>query len=232
MIKLNIEKVLRFYDEKNANDRRQVSAITGVVGEDLAAGLIKHYFESKQGIVTVLDNHPSEHKDTERRKAKQLDRWIKVVSNSETIFYQTEIKNWSSHSLGGQKLSLNCSHQELIAYANKRFDEQWDCDSKTLRHHYVSKVLKQMKNINGINGDEKIHPLICYWFPIFPKTQHNPVPFFSESCISFFPTVYFFSMSIYLRQLLKTQQQIEIETPHIELRLKKINEMYEGNGQQ
>ena len=223
MVKINIKDIISFYDDKNPIDSKQVSSITGLVGEDLAAGLLKHYFESIGKVVIVLDKYPTEKKDSEKKKAKHLDRWIKIATPQETIFYQIEIKSWCSHSFSGKKVD----DKKIVEYAQKMFEGQWDYREKTLRHDYVSKVLKQMKSPEGYQAEDKIMPLVCYWFPVLPQGQTTISPFFCmRSNNSMFPIIYFFSASIYLRELSKTCTQINIEAPHIESRLKKIKQLY------
>lgn len=226
-MKINISEIIRFYDEKSCIDSHHVSAITGLVGEDIAAGLIKYYFEQNKSVVNILEKSPSEEKETEKKKAKKLDRWIKVLFNNKTTFYQTEIKSWCSHSYSGKKVDTN----SIIKYSHDRFAEQWDYTNQTLKHEYVSKVLKKMKSPDGFKNGDCIAPLVCFWFPILPNTKNDPVAFYSENCKSSnFKTVYFFSLSIYLRELSKTQTEIEIDVPNIEKRLNQINKMfYEKN---
>ena len=47
MVTIKIENLIKFYDEKEKNISPQVSSITGIIGEDLGAGLVKHYFDSQ-----------------------------------------------------------------------------------------------------------------------------------------------------------------------------------------
>jgi hypothetical protein len=225
MFRINIEDILNFYDDQNPLDKRQVSSITGLVGEDLGAGLIKHYFESSGNEVLILPDPPSELKEIEKKKAKKLDRWIKVKFDNKTTFYQTEIKNWSSHSVGGKKLSVKCTEEQLVEFAREKFAKQWSNTDNTLSSEYVLKVLNQMKSPTGYNGED-ISPLICYWFPILPKSITKSTAFYEMYCGKTCKTIYFFSMSIYLRELLKTKKQIDIDAPNIELRLTKINSMF------
>jgi len=46
MVTIHIENVIRFYDEQERSNSNHVSSITGLVGEDLGAGLLKHFFEA------------------------------------------------------------------------------------------------------------------------------------------------------------------------------------------
>ena len=153
----------------------------------------------------------------------------KISKNGEQIYYQTEIKNWCSHSLGGHQILVNANEQEVVDYGHKRFVEQWDSERKTLQFSYVSKVLKKMKRLNSVDDiNGKIEPLICYWYPILNNSMNMLTPFFSVDCNNNFDKVHFFSLSIYLRNLMKKgNATIEITMPNFEQRIKLLKEMYD-----
>lgn len=224
MITIEINKIIAFYDEQDKAISNHVSSITGLIGEDLGAGLLKHYFDSINRDCTIINDSPTEGS----KKGKWLDRWLKVknVDSENHVFYQTEIKNWSSHSIGGKKIELNASEQDLRTYANARFSEQWNVTDTTLKHDYVAKVLKPMKKHNLITPSDTIKPLICFWYPISNETDNGNIEaLFEVSCNSpTFKKVTFFSMSLYLRKLNKEgNTSIKIEAPNIERRVDLIN---------
>ena len=224
MIRIDIEKIIKFYDEQDRSVSNHVSSITGVIGEDLGAGLIKHYFDSKNRNCIIFNDSPTEG----FKKGKWLDRWLKVknTDNDNFIFFQTEIKNWSSHSIGGKKIDINADEQDLIRYAKSRFNEQWNTFENTLKHDYVAKVLKPMKNHSKITQGDTVKPLICFWYPIRNETEINEIEsLFEIDCkSSAFNQITFFSMSLYLRILLmEGHTSIEIEAPNIESRINLIN---------
>ncbi len=99
-IEFDIEKLIEFYDVKDSNKVKPASSITAVIGEDLVAGLFKHFLLSKNNneSVRIIEKIKAAGK-----KGKMLDRWIVLASeDGKSILYQTEIKNWSAHSLGGE----------------------------------------------------------------------------------------------------------------------------------
>src|ERR1041385_9462440 len=62
---------LEFYDTRPIDSRKHASAINAVAGEDLGAGLMKHYLEYVTGaVVTILDETCTPGK----REGKRLDR--------------------------------------------------------------------------------------------------------------------------------------------------------------
>jgi hypothetical protein len=224
MTRLTIESIISFYDNKDTHDSKDASSITGLVGEELAAGLIKHYLEGKNMNVEILAEKPTEGK----KKGKWLDKWIKAQDGSNCTYYQTEIKNWCSHSLSGQAISLNSTDEELKKYAHNRFFEQWDNKHQKFNDAKVGKVLNVMRTPESLNQSTgKIRPLICYWYPILNKSIDVLTPFFALDCSGIFEQVDFFSMSIYMRQLLKEgHHTIELDMKQYEGRIRRLNEMY------
>lgn len=223
MITLDIEKIISFYDDKKQEDHYHVSAITGVTGEDLGAGLIKHYLQSTNHDVDILNENVT----IGTLKGNRLDRWILASKNEQKYLYQTEIKNWSSHSMGAKKIDKDCSLIELVERANLMYKNIWIEELKNFRDASVSKVFSKMKPPN--NHSTTIIPLVCFWFPINPPTNGNKLePFFELECNSDnFQKVCIFSMSIYLRSLLNSgKKTISIEAPNIEIRVKQITSMF------
>jgi len=227
-ITIKIKEIIKFYDEKENENSKHVSSITAIIGEDLGAGLIKHYFKKNKIESEIIDITPRE--KVNKGAGKWLDRWIKVYDN-ETIYYQTEIKNWSSYSKGGKKIILHES--ELVKMANERFAKEWLKQKQRFKEDAVNKVLLDMKiNKEDYNShnfpkikQEFVKPLICYWWPILKDLDQSP--FFEVDCSknkeTSFKKVYFFSMSMYLRCLLKNgTETINIEAPNVIKRYKLI----------
>ena len=231
-IKINIKKLIEFYDVKEDGITKPASSITGIIGEDLIAGLFKHYQEEylKEKIsIQVLTNIP--------KKGKWLDRWIIQIIDNCKIAYQTEIKNWSAHSLGGvnfKELNLNDSKFKLKAEEifSNTFKEDKFCDKS------VGKVLNYMNDtlIEKEFGKENIKPLVYFWMPICEKNEPLK-PFFTikldnqsiEDNSGRFKEVSFFSASIYLRKLLEENKhinnEISIEAPNIFERIDQLNSL-------
>ena len=110
MVTVDPQELLCFFDGKPKWSEKQATSIVGVVGEDLNAACFQHYLESKGAGANVL-NCPV---TTGKRKGPRLDRWIDVTrrDGSRTVF-QTEIKNWSAHAIGGKPLLVSASGLEV-----------------------------------------------------------------------------------------------------------------------
>ncbi|HSH66874.1 MAG TPA: hypothetical protein VLB84_14045 [Bacteroidia bacterium] len=228
-ITIDIDKVLKFFDEKGLGHS---SAIIGLLGEDLGLGLIKHYHESRGASVSILEGVPKE----ALRRGQQLDGWIKVTKDNQTTFYQTEVKNWNSHSKGGKILKLDCGNDELREFAKDKFDKLWDGSInkfKAVEKDYVSKVIKKMVYPEGFDESrgDKILPLLCNWYAISsellpsPTPQSMPPAWSEVSCDYDFQTLCFFSMSIYLRELKnKKEKRITIYASKV---IKRMNIFFE-----
>jgi len=230
-IEIDIEHLVKFYDEKEKDaPKKPASSITGIIGEDLISGLYKHYIENykKEGKVTILQGNP--------KNGKWLDRWMVQENESQIICYQTEIKNWSAHSLGGVSFH-NLNDAEIKKKAINIFNDTFQ--NGDLKDPSVGKVLNDMKDKNIIEeyGVERIRPLVCFWMPIC-KDGEELNPFFeikievnSKNNTGRFTVLSFFSASIYLRALLNEKKYsdkkniISIEAPNIYERLNHLNNL-------
>ncbi len=215
LIKINIRGLLEFFDVKVPESRRHATAIVAVCGEELGAGLFKHYWESKGKRVEIFSCPCTQG----TRKGKRLDFWIKVGWRGRAILYQTEIKNWSAHAIGGKKLDLDATARTIAEYKVERWRALWDEGNKdftlgTRRH--LGKVLVQMRCPREY-GNNKVKPLVCLWTALHP--HGGPACFFKRRLPEgqHFKNVWFFSMSAYLRTLLQrnqNQESIQIEMPN------------------
>jgi hypothetical protein len=237
-MEISIAELIRFYDTKEHGDAHaHVSAITGMVGEGLALGLLKHYFINVKDAtsVTILPDKPREilGAGINKNNGKRLDGWIIVEASDRIVFYQTEIKNWSAHSIAGYRnknLAIDCDPELLKSFADYKFTNQWSASTDNFSPglEYVSKVLKKMETPKSSlfrQGISIVEPLICYWYPISPKESFKP--FYSLKCDSEFAQINFFSMSLYLRDLYKQGiQRVQIDVPVIEKRLDYLRMMF------
>lgn len=238
-VKIDVVKLIEFYDQKFKNVKKPASSISGIIGEDLIAGLFKHYLEnqnsdSKDEVIIIDDTIKAD-----GINGKMLDRWIlHHLSDGQKIAYQTEIKNWSVHSIGGKtfdELDLNYPFKNILDNAQKNFTKNCHFDKAGkigFIDKSVGKVLLKMKQ-DERTYNHVIKPLICFWMPICPDKDIKP--FFEKECSSDadlkpfcneskFNSVSFFSASIYLRELILKNPgvndlSIEIYSTNIKQRL-------------
>lgn len=224
-MRITLENLISFYDEKVSEDSKHISSITGLIGEEIAAGVIKHFFERMGSACEILNETPTEGV----RNGKWLDKWIKVDFQNQSTLFQTEIKNWSSHSLsgfGGRRLELHASEHTVIEYGRERFKEQWDFDKESFKHPFVNKVLTPMRVPKYVSHID-VEPLICFWFPILETSLNKLEAYYSIPCKGYFNVIHFFSLSIYLRLLNKENVKfIEIDMPCFEKRLTRIQSIF------
>lgn len=243
-ITLNIKELIEFYDCKEEGLTKPASSISGLIGEDLIAGLFKHYLENSYDF--NKNEERIEIKDISIKSAgrtgKMLDRWIlHQKKGGYKVAYQTEIKNWSVHSLGGKSLpplDLKNPFQGILECAKSNFSKTWRKDELGkggFIDKSVGKVLKLMKE-DEVVKNAVIVPLVCFWMPICNedvKSAENLSPFFEKECSNNieinpfvndgkFDKVYFFSASIYLRSILKNNPEkefIDISSNNINSRI-------------
>ena len=241
MVTIYVEDVLRFFDEKPDWAEKHATGIVGIVGEDLNAACFQHYLESTGARAIVLkdpDSNKPHRVTTGNRKGPWLDRWIEVDwrDGSKTVF-QTEIKNWSAHAIGGKTLSVSASPEEVTNYKQTRWEGHWVVQRHTLREPYTAKVLVRMKPPDGV--DEKIsRPLLIFWEALGPRDQADSHLFSMEapSCdFPFalpgtwprpyeFPELWVFSVSSYLRSI--PDASIRLDMPDAADRIQILNRLF------
>lgn len=220
-MQLNIREVLRFYDERNSVNSRHASAITGLIGEDVAIAVFCHYARSF-GLPVTARNEPC----TEgKKKGKWLDKWLFVESDSDRWLYQVEVKNWSAHSIGGKHLAVDATLEQIRDAKQSRWVEQWDELDERFRKKEVDKVLSVM---GPPLSDCRVEPLVIFWFAIHPTGADEA--FFEVNARGEFKRVFIFSISTYLRSL--NSDTIRVDVPRVTERLsilkKLLSEQEEG----
>jgi hypothetical protein len=221
-MKLSIKKLLDFFDDKKDSLKGDANALSAILGEDLNASAYKHF---RKNSVEILNNPvlPGS------MKGNRLDRWIFDKKNNK--LFQSEIKNWSATAIGGKQLKSNASDEEVGEISKYHWSrEQKNSLSKKASHpNKVSKVLLHMKTPSNFANLE-IEPLLIYWMPISSDIKGlNPL---SSIYVSDFPiettfsTLYIFSVSLYLRYLLKNgEKYIELDMPHFEHRMQILSDL-------
>lgn len=219
-LRVNVRRLLEFFDEKTKGSQGHATAIVSVAGEDLGAGLLKHCLErTRDAKVTVL----REPVNTGKQKGPRLDRWVDVIwPDGSGQLFQVEIKNWSAHAIGGRTLDVEASPDEVSRYKIDRWlKERWH-DKQPWRG--VAKVLTPMKRPDGANPGHLQEPLLIYWFALHPKG--DPESFFSFPLWPgvTFSRIWFFSMSSYLRSL--KGAVLELEMPNTIRRISWLHDLF------
>lgn len=208
---VNIIPLIKFFDEAAPSSKYHATSVVAVAGEDLGAGLLLHYFHRNKITAEVLPLVCTQG----TRSGVRLDRWILAIQNGKRTFYQTEIKNWSAHAIGGKRLKITASTHDVEMHKIERWEREWD--GSTFRKSGARKVLTPMK---APEQDCIVQPLICYWDAIHPKS--NKEPLFSVAIQhQYFSDVWVFSMSSYCRNLLSSNiRHISLDMPNSVQRIK------------
>lgn len=209
-MKCNRNKLLHFYDDPRSSEYSSVgrgghvSAITGLIGEDLLIAVLMHYWES-EGF------HDSKQLPDSCKQpglqGKKLDAWL--LRDPETIF-QVEIKNWSAHSKGGETISANAPNEDILQKAIKRWNEYFEPGGDLPAT--ASKVLIEMPRPKSYEN-LKHEKLLLFWFPISdskqkPMSKTNT----DQGCL------HVFSASMYLRSF--SDEVLELCMPRVEERFR------------
>jgi hypothetical protein len=225
--------LVAFFD-KPRRGKADTSAINGILGEELCATVFKHYLDSC-GYSDIKDTDKPPTMGT--KKGKRLDTWINATKKDGTkVLYQCEIKNWTASSKGGLTLELDCDQQTLEEVAREAWRRQLETDmSGDNKDLTVTKVLLPMKVPTDLQGAE-VEPLVIYWMPISNSTSGDPEPFFKTPIEELhlpksvawgdFRTLNVFSISLYLRRLLKEgKKELKLEMPNASRRVEVLKKL-------
>lgn len=244
-LELSVEKIVHFFDE-DVDGRQHASSIKAIVGEELAFACMMKYFEDNGMCATLLVDKSNNRIacTTGARKGFQLDGWLKVCSKRETFFYQTEVKSWSFHGIGGKDRQL-----PLVALVGAKDREVKVANLEMYRgalngegkrdYDLVRKVLFKMRVPNGyanVTAMSSPKPMLCIWEAVCDTGDHVGIPLFPMKVKRFkfakrfrddvqleggdFPEVHIFSVSNYLRSKLAGKEAAKT----IRLHLPKIAE--------
>ena len=228
----DVEGLLDFFDEKPDWSVGHATGVVGIVGEDLNTACLQHYLASKGGSATVF-RHSDTGKPlpvtTGRTKGPRLDRWIRVEwPDRSTTVFQTEIKSWSAHAIGGMTLSLMATQEQLSKHKQIRWERQWDSERCCLRHPQAVKVLVPMNPPKDV-VPEAVQPLIIFWEALGLAEASDDHLFRVKVADGKFQELWVFSVSGYLRSLLSEGvPNIELEMPDAALRLRSLNRLFSG----
>ena len=176
-ITLNIKQLLRFFDEKNGdeNKSKNVSGIVAFAGEDIGAGLFKHFLERNQirknygnfNNIKEIKIYHNNSVTTGESKGHRLDRWIYVKQNTGVnVLFQTEIKCWTSHGYKMSELKINVDSEEKRRYGVN----YWKTIKKAIinKEERIIKVFEEMKPKEiTIETNKKPLPLLILWLVTF-----------------------------------------------------------------
>lgn len=223
-MKIRRQALLDFYDRKqswSSATGSPVSAVTGIVGEDVVLGLLCRHLD---GQILSYECKPA------GLAGGRLDAWVAGGGQ----LYQVEVKNWCSHSLGGRPISPDDVNLREVAEANLQ---------EFLRHtrnrESIWKVLGAMKAVKNSDNSDSV-PLLALWAPVaIPAPEADGrLPFWFDCPLSEYldvlppqhvnttqRTLHIFSASLYLRSLL--DEVIELPMPRAEARLRQLAALIE-----
>ena len=240
LVTISPKEVLRFFDEKPPWSSKQATSIVGIVGEDLGAACFQHYLKSRKASSCVRESPVT----TGRQRGPRLDRWIDVdwPDGSRTVF-QTEIKNWSAHAVGGKVLPVSATHAEVTDYRQERWEHLWSKNLHTLNRHDTAKVLLRM-NPPGDIDKSIIRPLLIFWEAVGPRGEDHLFRMDDLTCNFGFPLpgtwpnpenhpdrwdfneLWVFSVSSYLRSI--REARIELNMPNAARRIQILDNLFQA----
>jgi len=151
-----------------------VSAITGVIGEDLILGLLCKYWQDNGYNAQTVS-----YQCRAAQGRKKLDAWVARTGNGErNCLFQVEVKNWSFHSYGMRR-PLNPEADGKVL--NQIAGTNWNVCIEALRNrNALDKVMLPMVRPQGYAADIPWQPLLAFWCPYGRKKWLRWYLFFSS----------------------------------------------------
>lgn len=209
-MKISPKRIVGFFDQKSKDgnhDGSDVSAIIGLLGEDLLLGVLQHYWTSSEGTQSKILAYKCTNGSL---KGPRLDGWLLKNARKGDELYQVEVKNWAAYAIGGKELKPDASEQELQNYSERNWNRFFAPEAIPGKH--ISKVLEKMKRPAGYEHLTPV-PLICFWICVSATTM-SP---YSIRKYASGKQVHIFSASAYLRTL--GDDHIHIAMPRAKRRL-------------
>src|SRR3989344_7950455 len=223
-MRLNIKELLDFFDDKKDSQKGDANALMSILGEDLNASVYRHFRED--GVEILNDSVTLDIKKGDGTRGKELDRWMVDMKNGK--LYQCEIKNSAATAIGGRSLKSDANDKEVQEVVTYHWNRELKNNFSRNHDHpnYVTKVLLTMRKPEKFRN-LKVEPLLIYWMPITSsKNGLKPLSVLPTNPLHLgikikFSRLYIFSVSLYLRSLLrKGRKIIDLEMPNFEHRLK------------
>jgi hypothetical protein len=212
---LNIRELIRFYDD-DPEAGPHSNAVKTLAGEELGLALLERYLvETARSPARVYSPCTT--------VGARLDGWIKVDIPAPVLF-QVEVKSWSMHGYGSgkQRLSVDAPGEALAAYKKWMWSHYWDAG--TFKPKSLKKVLKKMRLPKG--ELVPIESVACIWTAVHPDGLESPF-FTVQAKDADFREVHVFSMSAYLRKVLKSgTTTLELDLTSTGKRINYLNTLF------
>lgn len=227
--KLDLRELVNFYDYAVKDSVTHATAVNAMIGEELAISLMLHFFQIKRTPLEALPGPCNQG----TKKGKRLDKWFVQNDGRNVLLYQTEIKNWSAHSLRGMRLDekfrdLPLSSEEWTKHRKQVWGRRFTEES-TLRDPATWKVVTPMKPPLGYEKSA-IKPIICFWEGMHPEGKADvffDVPLKDEN----FDKLFVFSMSNFVHQLLAEDVYfLDVAMPDAVVRKFWIDKLFRNTG--
>lgn len=209
-VTVNRLELLRFMNSGVAEANGHHTALTGLMGEPLAVGLVLHYLHAVGKQAQFISWKVTQG----TRRGPRLDAWLLV----DGTLYQTEIKMWAGNAIGGLRLADGLSDEQLREKGQKQWRERiWNVDEHQFHSPNVGKVLEPMQKPAGYEN-LSAKPLLVLWWLV--QSEESAAAWFSvplPQSGSLFTELQVFSLTHYLLSL--KDDFLELEMPRLSERL-------------
>ncbi len=216
--------LVKFFDD-DTEASRDASAIKAVAGEELGLALLLRYFAEHGRNPVRVGRKPVQVRDparpTQGAAGHRLDAWVRVTNGAGSLLYQVEVKTWSSHSIGGARLSFHAFPVDIRAYKRAQWDKYFE-PGCGFHEPALQKVFDPM--VSPEPGTP-VEPLACLWTAV--HAQGGDESFFQVPVTAArlgFKLINVFSMSAYLRTL--PEAPIDLPLPDTQRRLQCLSSLF------
>lgn len=156
-LRVRRRELLHFLDEGPEDSRGHHTAVGHIFGEDLAVALALRFLREWGG-----EAHGVSRTVTQGTcKGTRLDAWLRHDAPTGPVLYQTEIKMFAAHAIGGRALALDASEAQARAYREDRWQWVWSEEKGRFWEDGTQKVLTPTRPPEG-HEHVRVEPLLCF----------------------------------------------------------------------
>lgn len=217
-VTVNRRELLRFMNSGVAEANGHHTALTSLLGEPLAVGLVLHYFRAQGKQAEFISWKVTQG----TRKGSRLDAWLLL----DGTLYQTEIKMWAGNAIGGIFIQEDAPEDWQIEKGTIQWEKWiWNTQEAIFFDDNVRKVLTKMR-VPKKYEHLTVRPLLILWWLVQPQTEAKAWSTLrlGNHQNQVFDEVDIFSLTRYLLGL--QDKQLQLEMPRLAERLHWLKRLF------
>lgn len=227
-------------DRRNSEDdkllRTGVRCFNGLIGEEFLLACLTAYFQSRNGkqVVRVSHDNLGCTDKSAHDHHGHIDAWYQVGS----VLYATEVKNWSARSLGGVFFEESATEplspsRRLRIWERQYLESLSDPKDVSLRKLFYEYAPPMFPGSSETHARCHFRRLLAVWDPVLPGRESREDGFWTDVQIhlpekSEPVSLDIFSLSIFLRSLVRDDKSININAQAIINKLSLVSTVMNG----